>query len=451
MKFKRTLIWAGVLVALAAFVYFYEIKGGEKRERAAEQANKIFVLNKEAVQKLTLRSDQKTIVCQRTEQGWQLIQPVDAPGDETAIQGVINSLERAQMERVVDETGENLADFALDPPQVTLELEYENAPKQILHLGQRNPTRTSVYAKKEGDKRVFLTLSSLLTQAQKEIFDLRDKRLLTFDEDQVNGLMLQRDRHTIQVHKGPQGWLLEKPIQGSGDESAIQALLGQLKTARINSFVEEKPEDLAQYGLHKPKLAITLTLGSEKAQKRLYIGKEKDDQYYARDESLDPVFLISGDVVKEVDKTPFDLRDKLILHFPRGQVDRVELKSPDWTIICQKDTADQWQLVAPESSAAKNWKVASILSSLSTLKAECFVEENPQDLAKYGLSNPSLEAILKDQGRDLAVLHLGIEKGEQVYASNETGAPVTLVAQRIVGTLSPQLEDLVEEEVPEEQ
>jgi hypothetical protein len=350
----------------------------------------------------------------------------------------------------VNESGENLAQFGLNPPLVIVELEYHSGPQRVLHLGQHNPTRSFVYAQKDGQGPVFLTRAGLWTQVQKDPFDLKDKSILSFEDSEVNGLVLKQGREIIELRKDGDGWMLEKPIRARGDQSSIEALLRRLKTSRITSFVEENPQDLTEYGLHKPRLTITLTLGSEKAQKKLSIGGEKDDQHYARDESRDPVFLISGDLVEEVNKTPFDLRDKLVLHFPREQVDRMELTSPEKTIICQKDTANQWHIVAPEPSAAKSWKVASILSTLSTLKAESFVEENPQDLAKYGLSKPRFEAILKDQGQDLAVLRLGAEKGEQVYACDDTRAPVSLVAQRIVGTISPSWEDLVEPETPED-
>lgn len=448
MKFKGTLFWAIALLALAAFVFFYEIKGGEKRERAAEQAKKIYLFDQGDIQRLTLGFPEETIACQRTEEGWRIIQPVDARGDEPIIQGIIRALQGAQMERVVSETGENLADFGLSPPQVSVELESEDGWKQTLHLGGRNPTGTYVYAKKEGEPPVFLTPVGLLTQAKKEVFDLRDKSLLAFEEAEVNGLTLRRGRQTVELNKGPQGWMLEKPLQVKGDESAVQSLLRRLKTARVKSFVEEEPEDLAPYGLHQPWLTITLTLGPDRAQKRLLVGKESGDDRYARDESRNPIFLIPASMVKELDKTTFDLRDKLVLHFPKEQVDQVELESPDRTIVCQKDTADQWFMVAPESSAVKGWKVESILSSLSSLRAESFVEESPRNLAKYGLSSPRSEAVLRGQGDQLAALRIGAQHQEQLYACDQTGAPVVLLDQSIVGTLSPDLVDLMELEVP---
>ncbi len=451
MKFKGTLIWAAVLMSLAAFVYLYEIKGGEKREQAAERAKKVLNFEDTNPQRLVLKRPQDTIVCQRTGQDWQILQPVNARGDEAAIRGVIGSLEGAQIERVVDVSGKNLADFGLDPPQVTMELEVEGDLGGILHLGQRNPTGTFCYAQKEGQETVFLTGVGLLTQGQKPLFDLRDKRTLFFQPTEVTGLALKKGRDTIEVRKSPpEGWSLRKPLVAPGDEAAIEALLRQLATTKVQSFVEEKPEDLVRYGLHQPELTVTLTLGRDDAQKRLLIGKDKDDQHYARDESRDPVFLIPSSLVQAVNKSPFDLRDKAVLHFDREQVDRLELISLDGTIICQRDTASQWQMVAPESSAVKDWKLQSILSSLSNLRAESFVSEAPANLSPYGLSSPRLRAVLTGNGAHLTTLLVGKDKGEQVYVCDGTGAPISLVAATILGTLSPELKDLKHTEASSE-
>ena len=44
MKFKTNLVVGAVFAVLLAFVYLYEIKGGEERRQAAEQSKKILTL-----------------------------------------------------------------------------------------------------------------------------------------------------------------------------------------------------------------------------------------------------------------------------------------------------------------------------------------------------------------------------------------------------------------------
>ena len=43
MKFKTNIAIGAVFVALLAFVYFYEIKGGEERRQEAEKSKQLFV------------------------------------------------------------------------------------------------------------------------------------------------------------------------------------------------------------------------------------------------------------------------------------------------------------------------------------------------------------------------------------------------------------------------
>ena len=182
MRFKSTIVWTLVLVTLAAFVYIYEIKGGAKREETAEMAKSVFLFDKEDVRRLVLKRPQEIIMFQRINEGWQIVQPVRAQADESAIGGIIDNLEGAQIERMVAETAENLADFGLQSPQVTVELEYANGLRDSLRLGDRNPTRSFVYSQKGAEERIFLTQVALLTQVQKDLFDLRDKRVLFFED-----------------------------------------------------------------------------------------------------------------------------------------------------------------------------------------------------------------------------------------------------------------------------
>jgi hypothetical protein len=446
MKFKGTVIWAGVLVALAAFVYFYEIKGGHQREQAAQEARKIVVTDADQVTGVALSNSQGSIHCQLTEDGWQITDPITAAGDETVIGGIIGALLQAETERVISETGGDLAQYGLDPPQVTLELTIQDAPPQILHLGRRNPAGSQVYVRKESESKVFLTQSSLLSQAEKNSFDLRDKRVLVFQEPEVKELKLVRGQKTLEVRKTSQGWLLEKPLQVNADNTLINSMINKLYGSLIQAFVEENPTDLSVYGIRDPELTVVLTLDPDRSQKTLHFGKREDEERYARDDSRDPVFLVPESLFEELNRNLFELRDKRLLAFDRNLVTKLELKYAQNSILCQKDTTGQWQMAVPESAAVDGWEIDNILSALTSLEADSFADEHPLDLSAYGLSTPFLQARISRGEEELARLLIGKSKGQQVYACNAGGAPVALVDGAILQTLTPAAEDLMKKE-----
>lgn len=250
---------------------------------------------------------------------------METRGDRSAIDGLIGQLERAKIERVVEETPSDLAEFGLKEPKIEVELNYKGGKKDTLWLGDKNPTNSFVYVRRNGQKRVLLTSSGLLTSLQKKLFDLRDKRVLGIKKDEVKQFTLTRGGKSIICEASDGGWELKEPIKAKGDKWAINGILSSLQSARAKEFVSEKPENLAQYGLKHPSIRVDLLLGEERAKISLLIGKKKDKRFYAQDESRLPVFLVDSYLVDKLKKEPFDLRDKQVVEFKRDRVEKVEI------------------------------------------------------------------------------------------------------------------------------
>jgi hypothetical protein len=211
----------------------------------------------------------------------------------------------------------------------------------------------------------------------------------------------------------------------------------------VNAYVAETPEDLSAWGLDRPELSMTLSLGPEAARKTLHIGDPGGDGRYARDVSRKPVFLIPDDLFQELNVDLSDLRDKAVLDFPRDRVAELELRRDGTTIVCRRDSSGGWILAAPESAPADHREVEAVINALDGLEAEEFIEQEPADLGRYGLAEPRHEAILRDEsGATIAWLRLGRETDEGIYASDADSSPVVRVARTILTALSPELTDL---------
>ncbi len=447
MKFKGTLIWTFILIALAAFVYLYEIRGGQQRQESAEEAKKLLPIKIRQIDELTLRRPGETIVCRRTGEGWRIIEPLDTAGDDAAIDRVLQTLAQAEKHRTVSDSAADLSPFGLDPPQGSVEVRGGEDLIGIVRLGFKNPAGSHVYVRLEDRPAVYLTGTQLLSQAQTELFQLRDRRVLAFQQPEVHGLMIQRGRERIEAVREAGQWHLKKPLQVKADSDRIEGMLRKLISARVHAYVEEAPEDLSPWGLEHPALSVTLTLGPESAQKTLHIGDPGEDGRYARDVSRAPVLVIPDDLFQELNADLFALRDKAVLDFPKDQVAELELRFDDSTIFCRKDTSGQWTLAVPESTAADRWEMEAVIGTLVGLEAEEFVAQEPSDLDRYGLSSPRLEALLRDEaGEELARLCLGRETEEGIYACDTDGRPVVRVNRTTLTALSPKVEDLRKKE-----
>jgi len=413
MKFKNTLILGLIFVALLAYVYFYEIKGGKKREEQREKASRVLVFEKEDVTKLSIERGDQAIRCEKTNDHWKITSPVETEGDRYSIEGVISSVRNAKIERVVAEQPEDLSGYGLDPPRSKIILTFKDGNSDTLFVGEKNPTGTYAFVRVNDDPRVLLGSSSLYYSANKKLFDLRDKSVLKFERDDVESMVLHVGRKKFELEKKGEEWRLTYPISDKADRDEINKILNRLRNARAREFVEEEPEDLAEYGLDKPAFQIDLYLAPNKARKTLLVGKKKDDRYYAKDEGRKPVFLVDKNVGEVLEQDLFKLRDKRVVSFERDRVQKIALVYRDSSLVCEKDTAGVWWIVEPKRAKAKSWRVSSILTNLSTLKAKEFVSERPKSLARYGLSNPQITVEIFDKdGQVLNKLLLGKEYGE---------------------------------------
>ena len=73
-----------------------------------------------------------------------------------------------------------------------------------------------LYAQRGGDKKVFLIPSYVETSFDRKPFDLRDKKILTFDREKVDRLEIAHGDVKVELVKAGQDWNITAPVQAQG-------------------------------------------------------------------------------------------------------------------------------------------------------------------------------------------------------------------------------------------
>ena len=84
-----------------------------------------------------------------------------------------------------------------------------------LLIGEKSPTGADLFAKRGDDKRVFLIPASQETTFNRGTFDLRDKTLLRFERDKVDGIDITAGGKPLTLTKEGGDWKITKPLQGA--------------------------------------------------------------------------------------------------------------------------------------------------------------------------------------------------------------------------------------------
>lgn len=80
-------------------------------------------------------------------------------------------------------------------------------------------------------------------------------------------------------------------------------------------------------------------------------------------------------------------------------IEEIEIRNADGATSHVQRVGTDWQLIAPDKADADDGVVGTVTSNLSTLEVQRVVDENPTDLAQYGLNPPRIDVSfrLKDE------------------------------------------------------
>ncbi len=444
MKPRNTLLLLLLTAAVGAYLYFYEIKGGEEREKEKTAAGKLIDIKRDSVTAITIRPD--GVELKKVGTTWELTAPVQYQADDGTISTLLSSLESAQRDQKdITTSRADYAGYGLEPARAELIVRHDKGEQDTLYLGDSNVTSTMVYARVNSDPEVVLTNNGLSNNAKKSLLDWRNKDLLNFDNNAANRLLLTTPKNRFELKKENGKWQMVSPIKAAADESKISSLLSRVRYGRINEFMAEQINDAKQYGLDKPAYEFTVFFGANDAQKAVNFGKKDGANYYAHDPARPQVFKVDTSLVKDLNVSVMDLRNKKVAEFENWNADYVELNYADTLkIVCEKDTSDNWQIKSPEAKKAKSWEISNITGGLSGMEATAFVDENAADLKKYGLDKPRVIVTIKQKGNEVARALIGKEKGDRVYAKAANSAVVVEVKKEDADKLFKKLSDLVE-------
>ncbi len=475
MRLKTNLVIGVLFAALAAYVYLHEIKGEEERRAEAERSSKLLEFSDHEVQRITIqREDGDDTTIERRLDEWWIVQPVETPADEAAIERYLGNIGETTTERVIEdssalagsESGETERRYGLAEPRLSLYMELSEGYLDTIRFGADSPTERFAYAQKRGANRQVITVRAWrFDNLDKGLFDLRDKRLLAFDKEAVREIIVTQDKldigRVIQLVKAPDGgWQIKSPVQTNADKSEVEGILNKLLNATAESFEHEAPTeaDLVDVGLApRPWVEVALTVGEDRAVKTLRIGdqSETDGHSFARDVSRDAVFLIDSTVVSTVSKSLFTLRDKSLLSLDdEDRIQRLELhRAPEGQIfVAERDSGGSWVVVAPERRPAKSWKINGILTDMREAQVKELVADPGEglDLALFGLDAPQARLRLeRDDGTVLELL-VGAQVEDGVYATIAgSDGGVSKIDAEVSKTLEVTLDEIAQPSVPE--
>ena len=439
---RRTLFLLFSFLLFALFYYLYEIKFVGKREREREEEMRPFgIIADQGIEAFRFKGEGKEWEVRREGGRWMLTRPVKANCDQGVLNRLLEDIRKVTFSREVGEATEDAQKaLGLLEPRAKLSVKAGGKWRTVL-IGSENPTGGSLYAMKEGGKKIWLLPVFLWYKVNRPADDLRDRTLLVFDRDRVRAVRVRRGKLEIWVEREGEKWWMRRPLETEADGDEVERLLIALEYQRVWEFVDDAPQDLSSYGLDPPKVEIQITEAGEKTLKLGDLSPGERGVYALH--TAQGVVLLSKELLKFVPSRAYDWRKKDIFSFDNDKVMKFSLRWRGKGVICERKEAEGWLITAPERVKGDPEKINSLLWDLKGIKVKTFLPYAEKGLAEKGLSPPlgMVEVWLKGGASPLR-LRIGKKEGGRIYAYKEGEEEIYLVAEASEEVFGRSLKDL---------
>ncbi|MEX2206364.1 MAG: DUF4340 domain-containing protein [Myxococcota bacterium] len=401
MNARGTIVLLVVALALGAWVWLVEIRGGEQKAEAEAAARVIFSLDPASASALELvTSEDSQAVLVREGAGareagavskptWKLTAPVAYPADADAVERALRSLEKLASTATIDARPADLEPFGLAAGRKRVAVKAGEGEPRTLYLGGDTPVGAGRYVELASDpNRLFVVSAGSLAGLAPSLAELRDKRLLRLAPDAVDELSV-RAGGALVVHarKTEAGWTLVAPESAPADAERIRRVLDDLALGRASGF-EDEPKPAKAYGLESPEVEIVARAGD--VEERLELGAADSKTWLAR--AGDPVILeVNERALTSVPRAYFDYRAKRVLTLGVEQLRAIELVYPrSGSTQRLKREGEVWKAeeAGVELQADKVEELAYALEAIDATG----LEEASSDRAQIGLE-PALATV----------------------------------------------------------
>jgi hypothetical protein len=308
------------------------------------------------------------------EDEWLILSPVETGGDAANIKQILASLKEAKREEVVQESLAKEGEYGLQDPDFSVEFSYEGETETHgIAFGVGTLDRKRLFAKLLGGSQVITVPSTLKSALAKTLFDLRDKRIAPYKNDEVAEVTKISVVEAFNLKKEGDAWYF-MPEKTKALESRVDLYTGYLRWGSIAEVVEEKGnlKNFRTYGLDKPRLILTFKL-KDGGSFLFWLGnpvKQGDAEFYYAARSSDAmIFQVTADTARSLSMTKFQIKDRHIFDLSPQDIVKASFKYGDQDFTVEKE-GEEWKFAGAKEFLEKGYSIENTIFALATAEYE---------------------------------------------------------------------------------
>jgi hypothetical protein len=189
-------------------------------------------------------------------------------------------------------------------PEFTVEINIKGGGTVILKVGEDNPIGDSRFATDSSGKKVVLIPKKITYTIDKDLKDLRNKRLFSYDTEKTQEIeILKKGKRLVLKKEGEKWFVVSGKEKKEADDMKVTRIVSGLNVLQVKEFEHEAPADLKKYGLSTPKGMVTVR-DDKTTQLHLLIGNGDKDGVFVSKKAEKPVYKVAKSILKRLETDP---------------------------------------------------------------------------------------------------------------------------------------------------
>jgi hypothetical protein len=240
MKYRSTFALFIITLALGSAYLFYFQPRLEEKKLMEDFEKRFFRADTSDLEFLRLDSGPGPITIVKSGESWKITKPAEYAPDLGAIDSLFSALAKGRLIKIVGDA-EDLEAFGFKTVHIILSLGYKGTI-EVLKIAGESPSAAGHYAFSERLGKIFLVDKEFAEAMNLKPLDLREKRLFTFQPEELGRITIQRKNDTVEIEKNSDGWQMMSPLHMKADSDDMKNLVETFHTQKAEAFLEWRPE-----------------------------------------------------------------------------------------------------------------------------------------------------------------------------------------------------------------
>ena len=206
------------------------------------------------IKSITLTNENGQIALAKDGGDWVLKKPFEAGVESTEMNSFLSEVTSAEAEEFVSETGDDLAKYGLDKPNITLTAQLNDGSERTIAAGVKDDNH---YAKASSKAQVFKISSSLYDKLNIKPTELRNKEIFKLDRDNLSKIEIKNPNVKVVAEKSGDKWVIKEPADKKDKDAPTFKIINPFDT-KADEILDSPGSDVKSK-LAKPAVEARLT------------------------------------------------------------------------------------------------------------------------------------------------------------------------------------------------